>query len=272
MLTPIVPWTSIGPIDFINAASTGARLGLERAQMATSANEAAQRLQQGYAQLASENARAAAAQAGENTRANAANALRFADFQAGLAEAARRHADQATAAERLNNYRVGELGIRQQHEDNAAYGNKLRRYMHVGNSVVDLSGETPTVAFSGPTQPNAYDIAQYRAALQRVHAARSALAQAPSNSKLRPALQKELDDAMAAVEEMDKKRAGGTSAADALGTAWSPTGGEFIPSGSFINGIAPPVETPSDDGSFSVGKYRVTPLGGTTNAPDDEEE
>lgn len=107
MLTTIPPWVAFGPNDFLNAASQGAHIGLARAQMANEADEAAKRLQFGYAQLASENARAAAAQSGENARANAAMSL----HAAGLQEEAQRHADERTASQQLNDYRGNELKL-----------------------------------------------------------------------------------------------------------------------------------------------------------------
>lgn len=103
MLSVIPPWLQITPEYFTNAAATGARLGLERANMATQAQDAAQRLQLGYAQLASENANRAAS----SGAAAAANALRGQEIQATL----QRQADERNAAEQLNQYRGNELQL-----------------------------------------------------------------------------------------------------------------------------------------------------------------
>lgn len=56
----IAPWLT--PPNFLAAAESGARIGLEQAGQAEQATEAAGRLGLGYAQLGSENQRAAAAQ------------------------------------------------------------------------------------------------------------------------------------------------------------------------------------------------------------------
>lgn len=90
-LAPPPPWTSFTPLDFVNAASSGAHLGLEQAGQINAANEAADRLRLGYAQLAAENARAGMAAAASEREANAANALRFSQQNA------------------LNQFREGEL-------------------------------------------------------------------------------------------------------------------------------------------------------------------
>lgn len=86
MLAAPPPWTSFSPLDFINAASSGARLGLERAGQTLNANEAADRLGLGYAQLAGENSRAATADASAERRSSGADALKQLEMQTSLAQ------------------------------------------------------------------------------------------------------------------------------------------------------------------------------------------
>jgi len=69
------PWESFGFPDILNFGVQGAKLGLERAGQTLGADDASNRLALSYAQLASENQRAAAAQAGEAQRAASMDAL-----------------------------------------------------------------------------------------------------------------------------------------------------------------------------------------------------
>ena len=98
-LAPPPPWTSFTPLDFVNAASSGARLGLEQAGQINAANEAADRLRLGYAQLAAENARAGMAAAAQEREARAADALRQMGLQSKMAQ-----------NDALNQYRSSRLG------------------------------------------------------------------------------------------------------------------------------------------------------------------
>jgi len=98
-------WESFGFPDVLNFGVQGAKLGLERAGQTLGADEAAQRLGLGYAQLASENARSAAAQAGESQRSAAADALaRFKEMND--LEIARQ------SASAMNAYRGSEMASR----------------------------------------------------------------------------------------------------------------------------------------------------------------
>jgi hypothetical protein len=101
-LTQIPPWLDITPAFFTNAASSGARIGLEKSGQTMNANEAADRLRLGYAQLKAENERAAMSAASSERQANAANALRQTELQSHIAE-----------NNSLNTFRSGELADRQ---------------------------------------------------------------------------------------------------------------------------------------------------------------
>lgn len=70
----VPPWLSFGPLDFVHAAAQGADIGLRRSQIDTGANEAADRLQLAYAQLAGEQSRASMSESGANARAAMARA------------------------------------------------------------------------------------------------------------------------------------------------------------------------------------------------------
>jgi len=105
-LAPIPAWESFGFPDILNFGVQGAKLGLERAGQTLGADEASNRLALSYAQLASENQRSAAAQAGEAQRSSAADALaRFKEMN-----------DLEISRQNLaatNTYRGGELASRQ---------------------------------------------------------------------------------------------------------------------------------------------------------------
>jgi hypothetical protein len=87
-------------MDYIHAAASGANVGLQRAGIDTGANEAADRLRFGYAQLAAEQERAKATLAAQEQQASAADRLRqaaqaseMAHQQAQLQQQALLHSD-----------------------------------------------------------------------------------------------------------------------------------------------------------------------------------
>lgn len=111
-LAGIPPWEAVGPLDFLQAAQGGARLGIERAGQTLGAEEAANRLGLSYAQLASENARASAAQQAEQQRAAAADALRRSEMQTSLGQWMQEMELRRQQAGALDQYRGGELASR----------------------------------------------------------------------------------------------------------------------------------------------------------------
>lgn len=111
-LAGIPPWEAVGPLDFLQAAQGGARLGIERAGQTLGAEEAANRLGLSYAQLASENARASAAQQAEQQRAAAADALRRSEMQTSLGQWMQEMDLRRQQAGALDQYRGGELASR----------------------------------------------------------------------------------------------------------------------------------------------------------------
>lgn len=230
MLGIIPPWLNVSPELFQNAMSTGARLGLERAGMETGAQDAAQKLQLGYANLAGENARNAATIAGENSRnatnagiANAAHALEqaklnFAIDQAGALNNYRTGtlAQRGSAIDALNNYRAGVLDVKNRHEDNTETGNSIRSIFHVGNSLIKRNPDgTVTPIYSGPAAIDPYDRMKYQAAIRRLQNAQILLNKYGPGEPERVGAQKEFDDAKAQVDALDSKRSK-VSAASAL--------------------------------------------------------
>lgn len=120
-LAPVPPWESVNPLDFISAMSQGARIGLDRANLETQANEARQRLGLSYAQLAGENARA---HAGAQLRA-LENANAFQQWREEQARRIQEHNDQqqlnlahlglqTTAAQQLNDRFNKTLALRRE--------------------------------------------------------------------------------------------------------------------------------------------------------------
>src|SRR5437762_2647070 len=102
MLTPTL---QLNPLSFVDAAAKGAGLGLQASQIATGANEAADRLRLSYAQLAAQQQMHAASTAAAQEQAAAQLAMATqkareekADRQAGL------------------NIAQGHLGVAQAHE------------------------------------------------------------------------------------------------------------------------------------------------------------
>jgi hypothetical protein len=138
-LTQIPPWLDITPAFFTNAASSGARLGLEQAGQTMNANEAADRLRLGYAQLQAENERAAMSAASSERQANAANALRQTELQSHIAE-----------NNSLNTFRSGELADRQ-----AALDLENKKFTSGESDKASLLKETSNLfgELSGATSP-----------------------------------------------------------------------------------------------------------------------
>jgi hypothetical protein len=84
----IAPWLRINPLDYVNSAAAGGRLGLSRAELESSALQAGDRTNLGYAQLAGENGRASSALAERAYEANLENQARQAATEANASEAA----------------------------------------------------------------------------------------------------------------------------------------------------------------------------------------
>jgi hypothetical protein len=116
----VPPWLSFGPLDFVHAAAQGAGLGLQRAQIDTGANEAADRLRLSYAQLAAEQEKAQMAEQASQEREHAALVLHnqaqksaMDRFNQGIAERAAEHAAslglQRDKAAQLQDYRTNRL-------------------------------------------------------------------------------------------------------------------------------------------------------------------
>lgn len=114
------PWLNYNPLDIINFASKGAQLGIERGGQATQAAEAADRLRLGYAQIAAENDRHAAANALERERIQAANAMRLAELDKTEAWHNAEIGQRRDAMGTLNDYRNGMLRSRDLRDQLAA--------------------------------------------------------------------------------------------------------------------------------------------------------
>ena len=134
----VPPWLNINPLDYITAATSGGKLGTERASLATQANEAAGRLGLGYAQLGQEGGMEAARIAAQSAMAaarlreeqNRAHALQdFRESQLGLREQGLSQA-QDLAAQRTGLAEQG-LGLREQEmklrDEHASFLDKLRQ-------------------------------------------------------------------------------------------------------------------------------------------------
>lgn len=99
-------------MDYIHAAASGASTGLQLAGIDTGANEAADRLRFGYAQLAAEQERAKATLAAQEEQASAADRLREAVQQQAVQHQQAQLLEQQRQHQETSQFHTGELMLR----------------------------------------------------------------------------------------------------------------------------------------------------------------
>lgn len=257
------PWTN--PLDFVGAAAKGAGLGLQASQIATGANEAADRLRLSYAQLGAEQ-QARAMQAGE---ASAAHALQTAHLQNALqqwqAEQERlrqQHADEIGVQN-------AHIGIQQQHQaftekeaaDRLKLGN-AKKLVHIGTNAHTWDPTSGTLSgplIDQPAKVDPFTRLKYQAALNRKKAAQTALARPRLEASEKAALEAELK---AADDEARSIERGPTP----IPSDWFPgsvhDARNPVTPDNAADSLSAPSLNPDDEAAntFSVGKYKVTPL------------
>lgn len=260
------PWENFGFPDILNFGVQGAKLGLERAGQTLGADDASNRLALSYAQLASENQRAAAAQSGEAQRAASMDAL-----------ARIKEANDQENAMQLSGYRGAETASRSL-RDALAFSNAQR---------LSRERKAPVVQYAnvnGHLIPYLVDKETGRGSW----APSGALA-TDKVGQLTPVDRLRISQNNKKIAELTKKWAGGGLAAEkAQRDPNSPEGKEFqadqatiqslndeinslLPkhTGAVGNPLSAPPEFPlqaptpmrgGTDSSFKVGDYNVTPL------------
>jgi hypothetical protein len=235
----IPPWLDINPTkDYVNAMSTGARLGLERSQLATSAQEAGDRLRYNYAQLASENERASQAQLlKERDRLDSLMQWHAENAQKekSLDLAGKREERMGNAADALSNYRDDSLGLRDlAHQDLQRWrgqrADQFDRSMGLREQGEKRLEDTAAALkdWRGQTRLDKFDLAKYQAANHRVRSATGALLAALMNDDEKAATnaRKELLAAqteLAQIEALMPQPGAQPAAGDALMGPASPT-------------------------------------------------
>lgn len=265
-LTPIPPWLNVTPETFVDASAKGAGLGLQASQIATGANEAADRLRLSYAQLAAEQAMHGDTTAAARQHASAELALR------------------STLAQQERQAEFARLGISGRHQDmlEANAADKLKqagaeKLLHVGQGVYGYDPKTGTfkTKLSPPAGIDPFTRLKYQAALHRRSMNRSALNKGGLDDDVKAAIQKDLDDANLEIQQIESGASGKPSDLSVGTTATASTGSPFaqvpdwfskLQTNAPDNGLMlPPMDEEgaspaSGTNSFAVGKYKVTPL------------
>lgn len=261
MLTS-APW-AFQPPDYIGASRAGAGLGLQRAQLETGANEAADRLRLSYAQLASQNAQHAAGVQGQMAERAAALALRQAEdanmglFRQGeLADKARRtDLMESTAAARLK-------------------AGPAKKFFHVGNGLYAVSPDsTVDTLLKPPAGTDPYSKLRYADLLRQRNHFQTGLMSPAVDEKLKPALKTQLDEVEKQIKDFEKSQGGNAASSldgsdfdsqllDSIMNPDSGDSGDEGDQGSASDALQVPAvaAAPAGPKTLKVGKYTVTPL------------